>query len=142
MGEKLRVILVNEPVAYREALAEVLREVCPHLEVLLVEPEALELGAVGPDRDLVVCSHLHPERAGPRLRLGRALTRRRAAGDHQHRRKPLDGRRHEASGNSGDSGRGRAAPTAASAVEKTMAPRFRICVLPYEEDRQGKPVCE
>ena len=56
MAEKLRILLANEPVAYREALAEFLREVRPHLEVLLVEPEALELGAVGPEGDLVVCS--------------------------------------------------------------------------------------
>ena len=39
MGEKLRVILANEPIAYREAPAEVRREVRPHLEALLVEPE-------------------------------------------------------------------------------------------------------
>jgi hypothetical protein len=39
--EKIRVVLANEPRAYRETLAEALRNLCPRAAVVIVEPAAL-----------------------------------------------------------------------------------------------------
>jgi hypothetical protein len=58
MNDALRILLANEPLAYREILADAFREHRPGVEVLLVEPEALELGAILPGEDLVICSRL------------------------------------------------------------------------------------
>lgn len=58
MNDALRILLANEPLAYREILADAFREHRAGVEVLLVEPEALELGAISPGEDLVICSRL------------------------------------------------------------------------------------
>jgi hypothetical protein len=39
--EKIRVVVANEPRAYREALAEALRNLCPRADVIIIEPAAL-----------------------------------------------------------------------------------------------------
>ncbi len=56
--EKIRVVVANEPRAYREVLAAAVHELRPGLEVQAVEPEELD-GIVGRDLPhLVVCSRL------------------------------------------------------------------------------------
>ena len=39
--EKIRVVVANEPRAYRETLADALRNLCPRAEVIIIEPAAL-----------------------------------------------------------------------------------------------------
>ena len=56
--EKVRVVVANEPRAYREVLAAAVHELRPGLEVQAVEPEELDR-IVGRDLPhLVVCSRL------------------------------------------------------------------------------------
>ena len=55
-----RVLLANEPLAYREALAQVLRSLRPRAEVWAVEASALEREARRLAPHLVVCSRLVP----------------------------------------------------------------------------------
>ena len=56
--EKIRVVVANEPRAYREALADALRNLCPRAEVSIIEPAAL---------------HQHVRRVTPHLVLGSEL---------------------------------------------------------------------
>jgi hypothetical protein len=56
--EKIRVVVANEPRAYRETLADALRSLCPRAEVILIEPAAL---------------HQHVRRFTPHLVLGSEL---------------------------------------------------------------------
>jgi hypothetical protein len=56
--EKIRVVVANEPLAYRETLADALRNLCPRAEVIIIEPAAL---------------HQHVRRFTPHLVLGSEL---------------------------------------------------------------------
>lgn len=55
-----RVLIANEPRAYREVLGATFRALRPHVEVVVAEPPALDsvLERVSPD--MVVCSHATP----------------------------------------------------------------------------------
>jgi hypothetical protein len=48
-GGRLRVLMANEPRAYREGIAAVISQLRPEVEIETVEPEALE-------PDMVICS--------------------------------------------------------------------------------------
>jgi hypothetical protein len=54
--ERMHVLVANEPRTYREAIADTLRQLRPHIEVNAVEPDGLEteIGRFRPH--LVVCS--------------------------------------------------------------------------------------
>ncbi len=56
--EKMHVLLANEPRAYREAIAGVLRELRPHIEVDAVGPDGVvdEVARLRPQ--MVVCSQI------------------------------------------------------------------------------------
>ncbi len=45
-----------EPRSYREVIGEAIRGLRPHLEVVIVEPDALEPEMARLDPDLVICS--------------------------------------------------------------------------------------
>jgi len=57
---RLRVLVANAPLSYRQAMAAAIGMLRPNVEVLLGEPEALdaEVGRLSPD--VVVCSHVTP----------------------------------------------------------------------------------
>ena len=55
---KARVMIANEPLVYREAIAGCFQELRPHLEVLCVEPEDLGEQMARLETALVVCSRL------------------------------------------------------------------------------------
>ncbi len=56
--EKIHILVANEPCAYREAIANVLWELRPHIEVNIIEPGGLdgEIARLRPH--LVVCSQI------------------------------------------------------------------------------------
>jgi hypothetical protein len=56
--EKISVVVANKPRAYRETLADALRNLCPRAEVIVIEPAAL---------------HQHVRRFTPHLVLGSEL---------------------------------------------------------------------
>lgn len=56
----MRILLANEPRSYREAFADAFRALRPHVEVITVEPEALEEVVLRLSPDLVVCSRTTP----------------------------------------------------------------------------------
>ena len=56
--EKIRIVVANEPRAYRDTLADALRNLCPRAEVIIIEPAAL---------------HQHVRRFTPHLVLGSEL---------------------------------------------------------------------
>lgn len=55
-GGRLRVLMANEPRAYREGIAAVIGQLRPEVEIETVEPEALDpaIGRFSPD--MVICS--------------------------------------------------------------------------------------
>ena len=55
-GEALRVLMANEPRAYRESIAEVIRALRPGVEVETVEPESLEDSITRLSPGIVVCN--------------------------------------------------------------------------------------
>lgn len=55
-GKALHVLMANEPRAYRESIAEVIRELRPGVEVATVEPERLEDSVTRLSPDMVVCN--------------------------------------------------------------------------------------
>lgn len=55
--DPLRVLLANEPRSYRESIAAVFRQLRPGLQVMVVEPEALETNVVRFVPDVAICSH-------------------------------------------------------------------------------------
>jgi hypothetical protein len=55
---RVRVAVANEPVSYREAIAEVLRSLCPTAEIFQIEPEDLDRVVRTVGLDVVLCSHL------------------------------------------------------------------------------------
>jgi hypothetical protein len=59
--EKIRVVVANEPRAYRETLADALRNLCPRAEVILIEPAALHQHVRHFTPHLVLGSELDPE---------------------------------------------------------------------------------
>lgn len=63
----MRVLVANEPLSYREALARTLQKLRPQAEVRQTEPEELEASLKSFRPELVLCSRL-PEKlpAGPR----------------------------------------------------------------------------
>jgi len=54
----LRVLLANEPRAYRESIAAVFRQLRPGLHVKVVEPEALESNLIRFVPDVAICSRV------------------------------------------------------------------------------------
>ncbi len=52
----MRVLMAIEPRSYREVIGEAIRGLRPHLEVVIVEPEALEPEMARLDPELVICS--------------------------------------------------------------------------------------
>lgn len=56
----MRILLANEPRAYREAFADAFRSLRPHAQVVTLEPEALEAEALRLRPDVVVCSRTTP----------------------------------------------------------------------------------
>jgi len=52
----LRVLLANEPRAYRESIAAVFRQLRPGMLVKVVDPEALESSVAVFEPDVVICS--------------------------------------------------------------------------------------
>jgi len=59
--EKIRVVVANEPRAYREALADALRNLCPRAEVSIIEPAALRQHVRRVTPRLVLGSELDPD---------------------------------------------------------------------------------
>jgi len=57
---KLRVLVANEPRLYREGIAATLRDLKPDVDVLVVEPEALDREVGRSVADMVLCSHVTP----------------------------------------------------------------------------------
>ncbi len=55
---RLRMVVANDPRSYREVMAGTLRTLRPDVEVILIEPQDLDLQIVGLDPHLVVCSNL------------------------------------------------------------------------------------
>jgi hypothetical protein len=53
---KLLVVMANEPRSYREAIAAALQTLKPNVEVVVVEPEALDLEIERLAPQLVICS--------------------------------------------------------------------------------------
>ncbi len=56
----MRILLANEPRSYREAFADAFRALRPHVEVITVEPEAIEEEVLRLRPDVVVCSRTTP----------------------------------------------------------------------------------
>jgi len=54
----LRVLFANAPLAYRQAMAMAIGRLRPEIEVLLADPEALDLEVERFRPDMVVCSHV------------------------------------------------------------------------------------
>jgi hypothetical protein len=57
-AERARILVANEPRAYREVLAGVLRELRPHLHVVLGDPASLDQDAGALRPRLLICSQL------------------------------------------------------------------------------------
>ncbi len=58
---KLRVLLANDPRAYRESIAAVFRQLRPEVEVEVAEPEALKSSVSRFSPDVAICSHVTGE---------------------------------------------------------------------------------
>lgn len=56
----MRILLANEPRSYRQVFAGALRALRPHVEVITVEPNAVEEEAPRLRPDAVVCSRTTP----------------------------------------------------------------------------------
>ena len=52
----MRILMAIEPRSYREGIGEAIRGLRPHLEVAIVEPDALEPEIARLDPELVICS--------------------------------------------------------------------------------------
>lgn len=57
---RLRLLVANAPLSYRQAMAAAITALRPDIEVLLGEPEALDTEVERLSPDLVVCSHVTP----------------------------------------------------------------------------------
>lgn len=57
---RTRVVVANDPRSYREAIAGVFRSLRPDVEVLVIEPVALDARVEDLSPDLVICSRLTP----------------------------------------------------------------------------------
>jgi hypothetical protein len=57
---KLRLLVANAPLSYRQAIAAAITALRPDVEVLLGEPEALDTEVERFSPDVVVCSHVTP----------------------------------------------------------------------------------
>lgn len=55
-----RVLVANAPLSYRQAMAAAITVLRPDVEILLVDPEALDLEVARSSPDLVVCSRVTP----------------------------------------------------------------------------------
>jgi len=55
-GEAVRLLMANEPRAYREGIAAAIRELRPGVEVTTVEPDDLEGSILRLTPDIVVCN--------------------------------------------------------------------------------------
>jgi hypothetical protein len=57
---RLRVLVANAPLSYRQAMAAAIEMLRPDVEVLLGDPEALDAEVRRLSPDVVVCSHVTP----------------------------------------------------------------------------------
>ncbi|MEW6638821.1 MAG: hypothetical protein AB1425_18615 [Actinomycetota bacterium] len=53
---KTKVLMANEPRAYRQSIAEVLRELRPGVEILTADPASLDESVLSLEPAMVVCS--------------------------------------------------------------------------------------
>ena len=53
----MRILMANTPRSYREVMAFAFQELRPHVEVISVEPEALDLETLRLRPELVMCDH-------------------------------------------------------------------------------------
>ena len=58
--DRLRVLVANAPLSYRETMAATIRMLRPNVEVLLVNPEALDREVESLYPDMVLCSRVTP----------------------------------------------------------------------------------
>ena len=58
--DDMRILLANEPRAYREVMAAVFQQLLPQHQVLTVAPDDLDAEVVRLDPQLVLCSSLTP----------------------------------------------------------------------------------
>ena len=58
---RVRVLVANEPRAYRETLVAAVQRLRPHLEVIMVEPAALDAAVRELAPSVVVCSQFTPQ---------------------------------------------------------------------------------
>ncbi len=58
--DDLRILLANEPRAYREVMAGAVQQLRPQHEVVAVAPDDLDAEVLRLDPQLVLCSHLTP----------------------------------------------------------------------------------
>jgi hypothetical protein len=56
MPEGMRVLIANEPLAYREVISAAFKELRPHLEIYVVEPAELDKELLRLSPRFVVCS--------------------------------------------------------------------------------------
>jgi hypothetical protein len=54
----VRVLLANEPRAYREVIAETFRELRPNAEILIAEPAEIDDAVRRSNPDVVICSEV------------------------------------------------------------------------------------
>ena len=59
-ARKMRVVVANEPRAYREVTAEVLTQLRPEVEFELTDPDGLAEAVTRLHPDMVVCDHATP----------------------------------------------------------------------------------
>ena len=55
-GGRLRILMANEPRAYREGIAAVISQLRPEVEIEIVEPDALDASIERFSPDMVICS--------------------------------------------------------------------------------------
>jgi CheY-like chemotaxis protein len=89
----VRVLVANEPRSYREAFAFAFRTLRPHVEAIVVEPEALEREALRLRPDLVVCDRVTPAVAAITRLLDGTPRGGRGAGGRERRPRPRRPRR-------------------------------------------------
>ena len=58
--DTMRILLANEPRAYREVIAAAFRQLRPQHDVIVVAPDDLDAEVVRLDPQLVLCSRLTP----------------------------------------------------------------------------------
>jgi len=81
----MRVLMAIEPRSYREVIGAAIRGLRPHLEVVIVDPDALEPEMARLDPELVVCNRPIIAATSGGARLGRVSPLRAAGGENLRR---------------------------------------------------------